>query len=74
MSFRKTVSRISRGPLAPLAASFAGVGGILFHAGHGPEHLLCMLLGAVVAVGGTLWGIINSIRLRRSPWREVEGS
>lgn len=49
--------------LAPLAASFTGFGGVLFHANHGAEHMLCLAAAAGLAVVGGLWACI--IRFRR---------
>ncbi len=55
----------TRAVLLPFATTFAGVGGIAFHAGHGPEHLLCIVVAVTVAVGGAFWGIYN--RFFRNP-------
>jgi len=62
MSVRQRV----RAVLTPLVTTFAGVGGIVFHVAHGPEHILCISIAATVAVGGALWGFYNEfLRIRR---------
>ncbi len=54
-----------RGVLAPYATTFMGVGGLLFHSGHGMEHLLCLVVAVVMAVGGLLWGVWNNWKSTR---------
>lgn len=60
-----SVGQRARTVLLPFAATFAGIGGIAFHAGHGPEHLLCIVVAVGVAVAGAFWGVYN--RFFRSP-------
>ncbi len=61
MTNRERASRV----LMPLATTFTGVGGLVFHVGHGPEHLLCLVLAATLAVGGAFWSIWNRFSRRR---------
>ncbi len=61
MSVKETLQRISRSVLLPLATTFTGVGGLAFHAGHGPEHLLCLVLAALMAVSGSFWTVYNQL-------------
>ena len=49
----------TRAVLLPFATTFAGIGGIAFHAGHGPEHFLCIAIAAFVAVAGAFWSVWN---------------
>lgn len=55
-----------RATLMPLVTTFTGVGGLVFHAGHGSEHLVCMASAAMLAVGGALWSIYNRYRRPRT--------
>lgn len=55
----------TRAVLLPFATTFAGVGGIAFHAGHGPEHLFCIALAAGMAVVGAVWSLYNRFRRPR---------
>lgn len=63
----------------PRAAIFTGLGGIFFHIGHGPGHVICILAGIGLALSGACWVIYNDYvrpwlahrRLMRTSWRNI---
>jgi hypothetical protein len=65
MSLRFRSRKIIRRILSPFAVTFTGLGGLIFHAGHGSEHLFCLLSALLIAVTGTSWALFNRIRLDR---------
>lgn len=54
-----SVKQRAREVLTPLVVTYAGLGGIAFHLGHGPEHFFCVGAAFVVAVVGTFWVYYN---------------
>ena len=61
---RNFLGRMAR-VFAPRVAIFAGLGGIFFHIGHGPGHLICIIAGVGLALSGACWVIYNDFV---GPW------
>ncbi len=54
-----SVRQKAREVLTPLLTTFAGLGGIVFHLGHGPEHFFCVAAAFIITMVGTFWGFYN---------------
>jgi hypothetical protein len=54
-----------RNLFVPVATTFTGVGGLLFHANHGPGHLICIAGAGLLVVIGGAWSWLTRNRKPR---------